>query len=98
MCIGPAQGESEKHLYAERKYTRWNYRKELVLKELQKLRADVYCLQEVSLASLAQTFIPRMQKVIAVPKCQEVHRTTRAVTLLFVMTAWISVCCLRAIF
>lgn len=56
-------GESAKHAYARREHVQWAGRQERVLEELQRLDAQVYCLQEMSLGALASTFIPRMREV-----------------------------------
>ena len=59
--LAPINGEGVKHAYAKESITRWSRRREKLVEELKRLKADVFCLQEVSLKGLRETFIPKLQ-------------------------------------
>ena len=59
--LAPINGEGIKHAYAKESITRWSRRREKIVEELRRLKADVFCLQEVSLKGLRETFIPKLQ-------------------------------------
>lgn len=61
--LGPMHGETPKHNYAQREHALWKFRKERIVEELRRLEADVYCLQEVSMDALTNTFLPKMQEM-----------------------------------
>lgn len=59
--LAPINGEGSKHAYAKESITRWSRRREKLVEELKRLKADIFCLQEVSLKGLKETFIPKLQ-------------------------------------
>lgn len=59
--LAPLNGEGPKHSYAAVAITKWTRRREKVVDEIRALRADVLCLQEVSVKSLKETFIPKLR-------------------------------------
>lgn len=42
---------------------KWTRRRDKLLRELRKINADIYCLQEVSKKGLKETFIPGLKHV-----------------------------------
>lgn len=58
--LAPLNGEGMKHAYAKESVTRWSRRRDKLVDELRRLKADVLCLQEMSLKALKETFIPKM--------------------------------------
>jgi CCR4-NOT transcription complex subunit 6 len=62
LCgTGAKHGEGNKHDYAPDHITRWMFRRDKLVEELQGLNADIYCLQEVTERGLRETFIPTLE-------------------------------------
>uniref|UniRef100_A0A7S4DBB1 Endonuclease/exonuclease/phosphatase domain-containing protein n=1 Tax=Heterosigma akashiwo TaxID=2829 RepID=A0A7S4DBB1_HETAK len=56
--LGPEHGEHAKHNYTPMKLRKWKKRREMLFKEMRRYKADIYCLQEVTIKTLEDDWKP----------------------------------------